>query len=349
MLDKGTAWARGLAQRVRGRLTLQNGPLILLYHRVAPVSADPWALNVTPSHFAEHLKVLSGSGANIVPLSRIAQAIRENDQEFLKPRRGTPRPIALTFDDGYADNLYQAKPLLEQYDAPATVFVATDNVNSGAPFWIDTLEKVFLGKHPLPEELDLSVSGRRFLRKLGTETAPTGSWRAWERPRTTREALYVELYETLVRFPDAERRTATTALWEWAGLDESTLQKEQHPLTAAEVKQLAAGELVDIGAHTVTHPCLAARTLTEQREEINRGRAEITALTGRVPTAFAYPYGRPALDYTPDTVALVREAGFDCACSNFSGPTSKGSAAYELPRIQVQDWNGTEFACRLCL
>src|SRR5690242_16694094 len=85
---------------------------ILLYHRIADESADPWGLCVSPAHFIQQLEALRRSGYTPVSL-----------QEATEQHRPRCRRVVLTFDDGYSDNLNVALPILNAYSCPATFFV----------------------------------------------------------------------------------------------------------------------------------------------------------------------------------------------------------------------------------
>src|SRR6266404_5015149 len=132
--------------------------LILAYHRVAALPFDPQLLSVTPDHFAEHLEVLHRY-YRPTRLRQLAQT----------PESGvsSSRAVVITFDDGYADNLYNATPLLERYDVPATVFVTTGYVDATREFWWDELERLLLQPGTLPETLSLSVNRKRSEWTLG--------------------------------------------------------------------------------------------------------------------------------------------------------------------------------------
>ena len=145
--------------RVRGFKTLKKstrwlksrfvkGTLILGYHRVAEVSRDPYELCVTPRHFAAQLEVLRQQ-AKPMHLTDIVEALQKGDL----PKRS----VVLTFDDGYADMLYQARPLLEHYQIPATFFITTGYL--GDEFWWDELERLLSSAPILPDQLpDLDVA-----------------------------------------------------------------------------------------------------------------------------------------------------------------------------------------------
>ena len=94
--------------------------VILMYHSVSRIGADPWGLRVAPRQFAEHMAVLR-THTNPIRLDELASATVGD---------GTRRPVVVTFDDGYADNLLHALPILERYRIHATIFVATGFVGS---------------------------------------------------------------------------------------------------------------------------------------------------------------------------------------------------------------------------
>jgi peptidoglycan/xylan/chitin deacetylase (PgdA/CDA1 family) len=117
-------------------------------------------------------------------------------------------------------------------------------------------------------------------------------------------------------------------------------------LESADVLRLAEGGLIHVGAHTVSHPTLAALTPAEQQDEIQGGKARLEAITdGRV-LGFAYPFGTP-VDYTSTTVELVRRAGFHYALSAMPGRVDSASDFFRLPRVIVRNWSADGLARRL--
>ena len=107
--------------------------LILLYHRVTHLPNDRWSIAVTPEHFDEHMALVRRR-SNVVPLSGLDAALAAPNARTMT--------IAVTFDDGYADNLYEALPILQRHDVPATVFVASDPIVRAREFWWDDLERL---------------------------------------------------------------------------------------------------------------------------------------------------------------------------------------------------------------
>ena len=319
---------------------LERRVLILLYHRVADADLDPWALAVSPDNFAEHLQVLRRHG-RVMGLGDLAAALVEGKL----PRRA----IVVTFDDGYADNLINAKPLLEEFDVPATVFVASGYIGEDREFWWDELEKLFLRPGNLPRTLNLTANNKKARWELG-ETAEYElnshrrnlGWRAWEQEDpSTRHTVYRSVWQMMLGMPENERNNLRAELLDWAAATQSA-RPTHRAMSAAEIRDLVQGGLIEAGCHTTTHPMLSALGENAQREEIYGAKARLEEIVDRPVSRFAYPYGRPS-DYTGYTVTLVREAGFDCACSTTRGMVGTRSDQFQLPRMQIENMNGDAF------
>jgi peptidoglycan/xylan/chitin deacetylase (PgdA/CDA1 family) len=336
---------RRLRTGIKSRLS--NRTLILMYHRVSEAESDPWGLAVTPAHFAEHLEVLRDN-FQVAPLSALCG---ESRRSFFPQRR-----VVITFDDGYSDNYYNAKPLLERFECPATVFVTTGYTGLNREFWWDELERLCLGSHELPVELKLEVNGSRYEWKqesgVGGQWSGSGgearnegsSWRAWDKENqpNSRHTLYREMWQMMHPMRESERLEVRDELLEWTG--HSGLARASHrPLDENQINEMSSCGLIEIGCHTVTHPKLATLDLESQRKEIGSSKERLEEILGERVRSFAYPYGREC-DYTSDTVGLLREAEFECGCSTSQGLVEDGSARFQLPRLQVPDVDGEAFA-----
>jgi peptidoglycan/xylan/chitin deacetylase (PgdA/CDA1 family) len=108
---------RGVARTFAAPWREEGGLRILSYHRVNPTHPRD-RLSVHPDAFAAQMESLARSGFTVLSLSRALPALRG---EAALPARA----VALTFDDGYADNLACAFPVLQHYGFPATFFIPT--------------------------------------------------------------------------------------------------------------------------------------------------------------------------------------------------------------------------------
>ena len=230
-----------------------------------------------------------------------------------------PRSVAVTFDDGYADNVTRAQPLLEQNAVPATIFLATGYLGTDRAFWWDELATILLEPGFLPAELSLS-----FAVCITTGTSGNSAtysmrdfqrhrrWRAWETPPTTRHALYFALWVLFRSLPATERDDVLNAVRAWA-IAAHPPNLDSLPLSRAATA--ARGDsMIRFGGHSVSHPSLAMLPIAAQRDEVMACRVQLEHVLGHQVTAFSYPFGKER-DYSLDTATIVREAGFTCACT----------------------------------
>jgi peptidoglycan/xylan/chitin deacetylase (PgdA/CDA1 family) len=290
--------------------------LILTYHRVLD-RPDPMieggGLDV--AGFDAQLRVLA---ANFNVL-RLDEALHRLASASLPPRA-----VALTFDDGYADNYTNALPILQRHGLSATFFVATAFLNGGR-MWNDTLiESLRRASGP---RLDLSVIG---LPELAI-AAPA-----------ERRASCSRVIDHLKHRPLLEREHAVECV---AGTVAQALPTDLM-MTDAQVRGLRDAGM-HIGAHTASHPVLAAVDDATAQREIADGRDYLRALLREPVDIFAYPNGRPVRDYSRQHVELVRQLGFKSAMSTAWGYTDAGSDLWQAPRIVPWDPVPWRFGLRL--
>ena len=301
--------------------------LILLYHRVASPARDPQALAVAPDLFGGHLSVLRDA-SHVLPL-------RELVERVIAGRPLPRRPVAITFDDGYTDNLRTAEPLLARAQLPATLFVATGYIETGRPYWWDAVETAILGT-PLPERIDLPLPTGSRSWWITDEPVQRDSWNVLSGSAPgSRRAAYSEIMPE-VKLLDPPAREAVLGALRRACRSDLAGEPDARPMTPQDVAEMAGRGVIEIGAHTVNHAQLSLLDPFQQREEVAESKRKVAEWTGRAPAAFAYPYGSRA-DYDADSVAAVKQSGFSIACSNFQGLVDAKTDLFELPRLLVRN------------
>jgi len=313
--------------------------LILLYHRVAELATDPQLLAVSPERFARQMEYLS-KHCTVIRLRDLAEP---NGFE-------ADRCVAVTFDDGYADNFVTAAPILRRYQVPATVFVTSGYVGTEREFWWDELERVLLQPSTLPSRLHLEVNGWVYERAFHESSRYSQEdyvrhqkWTVLDKTApTVRHAVYRDLCKELRPLSDGARSAVLEQLRVWSGAEPGARQTHQC-LSISQVKNLASEGLIEVGAHSVSHPVLSTLSINDQRAEICGSRDRLSTWIARPIGVFAYPYGTKG-DYTSATAAIVREAGFSLACANFTDVVMKREDLFQLPRVIVRDWDQDRFA-----
>ena len=286
------------------RSTTQKGQAVVLaYHSIAKPVTDPFELAVAPAVFEEHLQVLSTSG-RILSVSELGERIRKGTL--------TDTCFALTFDDGYANNLHTAKPILERYGAPAMVSIATGFLG-GPAFWWDELAEVMLQDETSGEHLALELNG----------TA-----RTWQLNELVRRRVYEELWELLRVQDDESRRQALAAVYAQLGRRPT---RSEHSFTAEELLALTEGCLIEVGAHTVTHPMLPrlADEGGSERDRFEQGMARSQ------PRASGDGVLVPIRRLRSPGSGNGEQAGFEIAFSGLAQAITGGCDRLQIPRLMV--------------
>ena len=319
---------RGRRQRVAGmlgslnvleplgslRALIQSELPILAYHRVfdmgpeAEFPFDPELVSATPADFREQMKYV----ATHFDVVTFRDVLRYIDGESGLP----PRPIIVTFDDGYLDNYTHAFPILRELGLPATIFVSTGFVGARDTYWYDHLAYAIYRADSGP-----------FV--LGTMRFELGD--IVSRRRTTADAI-----RFLRGVPDAVRRAQLVQLAE--RLDHEIRDQDRalsRPMEWCQIVELhEAG--IEIASHTVSHPALSQCDDETLAFELWESRRELESHLGIPVEVVAYPFGGPG-EYDERVMCAAARSGYRLAASYVSGRNPFSSlAVYELRRLHVE-------------
>lgn len=275
---------------------------ILIFHRVLS-TIDP--LRPGEPDVAAFARLMRFVARNFVVLP-LPDAV-----ERLTSGRLPRRACCITFDDGYADNLHNALPVLEANRLPATVFVATGYLDGGRMFNDTVTDAVGATAKSLLDlsELDLGVH-------------PIGDTAA-------KRAAIEAILAAFKRRPPEVRESQSRRFLELAGC--ASLPGDIM-LSSEQLLELSRRG-VEIGGHTVAHTILTTLDDGQALAEMIAGKRRLEAITGRSVDSFAYPNGRPGRDYAERHVGLVRKAGFARAVTTAFGVARRSSDVFQLPRF----------------
>jgi peptidoglycan/xylan/chitin deacetylase (PgdA/CDA1 family) len=293
----------------RGRLS------ILIFHRVL-AKADPLDPD-SPSatEFAERMQWIR-EWFNVLPLRVAVERLFDGSLP--------DRALAITFDDGYADNEAVAAPILKDLGLTATFFVSTRFLH-GECMWNDQIIEA-LRASPL-DRIDLTAF------ELGVHPLST-----LESRRTAIDTIL----GLIKRLEPTRRRAATDEIVRISCASDIPPMM-MNPDQVRSLVNLG----MDVGAHTVTHPILVSLTSAEARSEMEQGKRELEDILGRPVRLFAYPNGIPDLDYAAEHAAMAKDCGFEAAVSTAWGAASIRSDRFQLPRFTPWDRTRLRYGVRL--
>jgi peptidoglycan/xylan/chitin deacetylase (PgdA/CDA1 family) len=311
-------WGRGLAQ---------GAGVILTLHHVRPPDAGGFRpngiLEITPDFLDHTLTLIRAEGYDLVSLDEALVRLSA-------PRKGRFF-VALTFDDGYRDNVEHAWPVLAKHGAPWTLFVTPGFADRTARLWWLELEEAI-----------------RALPTI-TLTLPDGPFTARSGSDAEKQRAFDRLYWRLRKQPEAILLAAISDLASGGGIDAAALA-ERECLPWETLRALVGAPAVTIGAHTLSHPMLAKHDEDFARAEIAESRARLEAELGVPIRHFAYPVGDPT-SAGPRDFALARKAGFTSAVTTRPGHLFAEHAdhLHALPRVSLNGLHQSDAAVRALL
>jgi peptidoglycan/xylan/chitin deacetylase (PgdA/CDA1 family) len=293
--------------RATGLMLSPSGPRaklsILIYHRVLPDTDELLPGEVSAQSFEAQMIALK-SAFNVLPLS---EAIAR-----LKSTSLPARAACITFDDGYADNASIALPILQRHGLPATFFIATAYLNGGRMFNDTVIHAI---RHSRIDRVDLTELG------LGEHELGT--------LEDKRKALSKILWNIRYHLPVNQRENAAEEIAQQLAYIPAP---KDLMMDDRQVKAIADAGM-EIGGHTANHPILARLDTAAACQEVAEGKEYLEALLGAKVTLFAYPNGRPGIDYLPEQTDIPRKLGFESAVSTHWGAANKGCDIFQLPRF----------------
>jgi peptidoglycan/xylan/chitin deacetylase (PgdA/CDA1 family) len=298
------------------RRLFRPGAIILNYHRIANIASDPYC--VAPETFAQHLEYVQ----------RTCHPMHLLDMVNAVQRGSLPkRAVVITFDDGYVETLQQAYPLLACAQVPATVFVIAGDINCPPRSREDFLEQLLIHMTSAPPRLQLRIRGEEYDWVIGGAEQ--------------RQRAYTAIFQIMCAISTVEQIEVLNDLATWAGLCGT-----EHPgycaMTSTELVLLTQDGLVELGAHTVSHPVLSTLSPKAQRSEIAGSREMLEAIIRKPVQTFAYPHGQEE-DFTKETAEIVKAAGFRVACTTIPGAVEGSPDLFRLPRHYVGNWDQETF------
>jgi peptidoglycan/xylan/chitin deacetylase (PgdA/CDA1 family) len=299
---------------LRAAKTLKpRGAVILTYHSVRPdlESDADWigpGITHTTAVFDRHMRLLS---RKFTPVSL------DDILLFVKGEKELPNwPVAITFDDGFHDNVEFAAPVLNRYGIRAAFYLTAGLIGtSQAPWYSRVRHAVLTSKR---NSWQSSVQQRSF----DLSSAPA------------RDAALLAGYDACAHLvKDAQSAAVNTIERE---LDvQAVLPQRRLMMNWDEARSLQRSGHV-IGSHTITHPNVAhVKHDDDLRNEVAESKRVIEQQVGHAVTHFSYPHPALTPQWNERTITAIREAGYSTAVTTTKGAVRKGANPLALKRINA--------------
>lgn len=242
-------------------------PIILMYHSVAEGQAADYIyprVRISPQEFEKHL-ILIRKKFDVLSIDECAQIIESGEK---LPRNA----LVISFDDGYLDNLEVAIPILEAYNFPIVFYLATRYLDASSPQWVDRMYSIF--RYRKEDRIEL-------------EYLPKTKWNL--SVREDQIDLFEQLNTLMISLLEEEREELLKALASKCKFEEDLPRLTLNWEEVARISRTSSN--ITLGVHTDGHLDMTrhdAQLRSEMRKSINK----LSAVTGKAPTHFSFPYGR---------------------------------------------------------
>lgn len=228
-----------------------------------------------------------------------------------------PKAALITFDDGYYDNFANAYPVLEKMGLPAIIFLTTNFIGAGKPFYWDYVAYCFSSTQITDVSLPLFGHVK---------------WSSSEE----RDVLMHNWIVELKKLPDTKKRDYVQEI---SGLLDVTVPEGIFTnlyLNWDQVRLMSQNN-IEFGSHTASHPILTRIDLARVEQELKKSKERIEKEIEKPIKAFAYPNGLKA-DFSDDVIDIVHESGMKIAFTLLPGPTRYGTVRknpFSIRRIYI--------------
>ena len=286
------------------RYALRRRIAVLLYHRVNDEGDPFWPATRTEA-FARHL-AYAKKRHSLVSLEQVWNHMANGAAL-------PPNSMAITFDDGYADNYLHAYPVLKGHGAPATIFLVTACVGTGRFPWMQTVHYIL---------------GRTEAERLPPFPGAPGGFPLGNAEEKHRACKAIKTY--LKTLGEDRRQQVMEALGRQLGTPTAGLRLPGLMLSREQVKEMARNG-VSFGAHSTIHTSLTRMSPRRAREAIHASVEAVAGNTGQRFVPFSYPDG----DFNDAVQRRTAAAKCPCACSAIPGLNHRGGDRFALRRLSI--------------
>jgi peptidoglycan/xylan/chitin deacetylase (PgdA/CDA1 family) len=286
---------------------------VFMLHHVRPPRKGEFQpnrhLEVAPEFLRAMLSHLRSRDIDVITMDEV--------HDRLRMRNFSRRFACFTLDDGYRDNRDFALPVLREFDAPCTLYVASDFAEGTGRLWWIALEMAIAKA----STIEVTIGGTPH--RLDTSTP------------AAKQAAFDRLHDWLRSLAEHEPQRELTELCARHLVDEAAICRELC-MSWDELKLLAQDPLITVGAHSITHCNLARQSEATVSHELTVSRARIESALQRPIVHLAYPYGDKTAAGQRE-FALARAAGYKTAVTTRPGMIFPESADHvtALPRVSL--------------